>query len=161
MWGWDSHSQKWELGVQECNSRKKGQEFDSQPLKVENQPDPGVCRWSATHCWKALKESYKFASDLIPIRGLSRELWAPKVPGVQFGTILGFLLGTCGTKSHSDAGVAEQRKEYYMGKVMACPKSGPWWVKWVHVAHGLSQHQECFRRWTNQLVVGFDAGPSN
>jgi hypothetical protein len=45
--------------------RKKGQEsncqFDSQPLKVRNRPDPGVCRWSATHHWKALKESYKFA----------------------------------------------------------------------------------------------------
>jgi hypothetical protein len=49
--------------------RKKGWEsnwqFDSWPLKVGNQPDPGVWRWSATHRWKALKESYKFASDLI------------------------------------------------------------------------------------------------
>jgi hypothetical protein len=44
--------------------RKKGREsncqFDSQPLKVKNRPDLGVCRWSATHHWKALKESYKF-----------------------------------------------------------------------------------------------------
>ncbi len=54
-----------------CNTTygwKKGREsnwqFDSQPLKVENQPDPRVCRWSATHHWKALKESYKFASAL-------------------------------------------------------------------------------------------------
>jgi hypothetical protein len=58
--------------------QKKGQEskwqFDSRPLKVENQPDPGVCRWSATHHWKDLKESYKFALDLIPIEGLSKEL---------------------------------------------------------------------------------------
>jgi len=56
-------------------SRKMGREsnwqFDSWPLKVGNRPDFGVCRWSATHCWKALEESYKFASDLIPIRGLS------------------------------------------------------------------------------------------
>jgi hypothetical protein len=45
--------------------RKKGREsnwqFDSQPLEVGNRPDPGVCRWSATHCWKALEESYNFA----------------------------------------------------------------------------------------------------
>jgi len=47
------------------------------------------------------------------------------------------------------------------GKVVIFPKSGLWWIKWVRVACGLSQHQECFRRWTNQLVVGFDAGPSN
>jgi hypothetical protein len=40
------------------------------------------------------------------------------------------------------------------GKVVASPESGSWWVKWVRVAHGLSQHQGCFRRWTNQLVVG-------
>jgi hypothetical protein len=55
--------------------RKKGREsnwqFDSRPLKVGNRPDPGVRKWSATHCWKALEESYKFVSDLVPIKGLS------------------------------------------------------------------------------------------
>jgi hypothetical protein len=47
--------------------RKKGQksnwQFDSQPLKIENRPDPGVCRWSATNRWKAIEEIYKFASS--------------------------------------------------------------------------------------------------
>jgi hypothetical protein len=81
-----------------CNTsygKKKGREsnwrFDSRPLKVKNRPDPGVCRWSATHRWKALKESYKFPSDLIPIGGLKKELWARKVPRVQIGTILRLL----------------------------------------------------------------------
>ncbi len=57
-----------------CNTsygNKKGRDsncqFDSQPLKVGNQLDPGVCRWSVTHRWKAHNESYKFALDLIPI----------------------------------------------------------------------------------------------
>ncbi len=79
-----------------CSSsygRKKGWEsnwqFDSQPQKVENQPDPSVYRWSAAHRWKALEQSYKFSLDLVPIRGLSRELWAPKVPRVQIGTVSG------------------------------------------------------------------------
>jgi hypothetical protein len=58
--------------------KKKGWEsnwqFDFRPLKVENRPDPSVCRWSATHRWKALKESYKFALDLILIEGLNKEL---------------------------------------------------------------------------------------
>jgi len=66
--------------------RKKGREsnwqFDSWPQKVRNRPDLGVCRWSATHRWKALEESYKFARDLILIQGLSRKLWPPKVPRV-------------------------------------------------------------------------------
>jgi hypothetical protein len=66
--------------------RKKGREsnwqFDSRSLKVGNRPDHGVCRWSATHRWKALKESYKFALDLVPIGGQSEKLWMSKVSGV-------------------------------------------------------------------------------
>jgi hypothetical protein len=58
--------------------KKKGREsnwqFDSWPLKVKNRPDPGVWRWSETHCWKDLDENYKFALDLIPIGGLNKEL---------------------------------------------------------------------------------------
>jgi len=58
--------------------KKKGQEsnwqFDSRPLKVGNRLDPSACRWTATHRWKALEESYQFALDLIPIGGLSNEL---------------------------------------------------------------------------------------
>ncbi len=64
-----------------CNTsygKKKGREsnrqFDSQPLKVRNRPNPDVCKWNATHRYKALKESYKFTLDLIPIGGLSKEL---------------------------------------------------------------------------------------
>jgi len=36
--------------------RKSNWQFDSRPLKVGNQPDSGVCRWSVTHRWKALEE---------------------------------------------------------------------------------------------------------
>jgi hypothetical protein len=43
--------------------KKKGREsnwqFDSRPLKVENWPDPCACKWSSTHRWKALDESYR------------------------------------------------------------------------------------------------------
>jgi hypothetical protein len=98
-----------------CNTsygRKKG----SQPPKVGNRPDPGVCRRSATHRWKALEESYKISLDLIPIRGLNRELQAPKVSGVQTGTVSGLHFGSLRKKSHLDAGAAEQRREYYMGE---------------------------------------------
>jgi hypothetical protein len=91
--------------------KKKGREsnwqFDSRPLKVGNRPDPGVFRWSATYRWKSLKERYKFSSDLIPIKGLSKELWTHKVPGVQIRTVSRLLLGTPETKSHSDVGVVE------------------------------------------------------
>jgi hypothetical protein len=48
-----------------------------------------------------------------------------------------------------------KHKKYYMGKVVASPEFGSWWVKWVRVARGLSQHPKCFRMWTNQLVGWF------
>jgi hypothetical protein len=106
-----------------CNTsygRKEGQksnwQFDSRPLKIRNRPDPSVCKWSATHRQKAFEESYKFALDLIPIRGLSWELWAPKVPRVQTGTISGLPLGSLGTKSYLDASAVEKHREYYMGE---------------------------------------------
>jgi len=97
-----------------CNpsyGQKKGREsnwqFDSRPLKVGNRPDLDVCRRISTWCWKALEEIYKITSDLIPIRGLSKKLWIPKVPGVQPGTISGLLLGSPGKKCHSDVASVE------------------------------------------------------
>jgi hypothetical protein len=54
--------------------RSQNWQFDSPPLKVRNRPSPSACKWSAIQCWKAFEESYKFALDLIPIGGLSKEL---------------------------------------------------------------------------------------
>jgi hypothetical protein len=92
------------------SGQKKGREsnwqFDSRPLKVRNWLDPGVYRESVTHRWKALKENYKFVSDLIPIKGQSKELWPHKVPGVQTRTISRLHFGSPGTKSHSGVNVA-------------------------------------------------------
>jgi hypothetical protein len=69
-----------------------------------------------THHWKALDESYKFASNLIPIGGLGKELWLCKVTVIQIGTISRLLLGSPGIKSHSDVCAVERRREYYMGE---------------------------------------------
>jgi len=82
----------------------------------------GVCKWSVTHRWKALKESYKFALDLVPIGGRIEKLWTPKVLGVQTGTILGLHFGSLGKKCHSDASVTERRKVYYMGEGGGFPR---------------------------------------
>jgi hypothetical protein len=121
-WPCMSHSVIYITSYGQKKGRESNWQFDSRPQKVGNWPDPGVCRWSATHRWKDLEESYKIALNLIPIWGLSRELWAPKVPGVQTGTISGLLLGSPGNKSHSDAGATEQRREYYMGEGGGFPR---------------------------------------
>jgi hypothetical protein len=69
--------------------RKRGREsnwqFDSRPLKVGNRPLPEVRIGSAIRRWKDLDEGYNFGSDLVTIRACSRELWAPKVPGLHPG----------------------------------------------------------------------------
>jgi hypothetical protein len=69
--------------------QKKGQEsncqFDSRPLKVGNRPLPDLRIESAIRRWKDRDEGYKFGLDLIAIRIFSRELWAPKVPGLHLG----------------------------------------------------------------------------
>jgi len=100
--------------------QKKGWEsnwqFHSRPLKVENQPDSNVSRRSAISHWKALKENYKIALDLISIGGLSRKLWMPKVPGLQPEIVSGLLFRSSGKKCHSDVAPARSCKEYYMGE---------------------------------------------
>jgi len=69
--------------------QKKGREsnwqFDSWPLKVGNRPLPNLRIESATRRWKDLDDGYNFGLDLITIRLYSRELWAPKVSGLQLG----------------------------------------------------------------------------
>jgi len=98
--------------------KKKGREsnsqFDSRPLKVENRPNPSACRWSATHRWKALKENYNFASNIVSIQGRGEKLWTPKVSGVQTGIVSGLHFGSPGKKCHSDASAAVRCKKYYM-----------------------------------------------
>jgi hypothetical protein len=106
--------------------RKKGREsnwqFDSRPLKVGNRPDSNVCRWSMTHRWKTLKESYNFGWDLVPIQVRGEELWTSKVPGVQTGIVLRLHFGSPGKKSHLDVGAAESYREYYMGEGGGFPR---------------------------------------
>jgi hypothetical protein len=91
---------------------KKGREFDSRPPKVGNRLDPGVWRWSVTHRWKALDESYNFASNLITIRGLHRKLCALKVVKIP----------VVGTKNHLDVAPMESCRVYYMGEGGGFPR---------------------------------------
>jgi hypothetical protein len=149
--------------------QKKGREsnwqFDSRPLKVGNQPDLDVCRGSATHRWKVFKESYKFALDLIPIGGLSKELWPCEVLRVQTRTISGQFrdstLGVLGQKPFGcGCGGITQRILY----------GGRWWLP-LSPGRGESTESVLPVACPNtksvsegvltNLLVGFDAGSSN
>jgi hypothetical protein len=50
------------------------------------------------HCWEALDESYKFASNFNPIGGMSKKLCPHKVAGVKTGIVSRLLLGSLETK---------------------------------------------------------------
>jgi len=145
-WAHITHLDIWNTSY----GQKKGQEsncqFDSQPLKVRNQPDFLVCRWCGTYRWKDLDEGYNFASDLISIRGLHTKLWGPKVVGVS----------TLGIRdSHLDVGLMEKHKVYYKGEGGGFPKSIPWWVLWVLVCPWFVLTPKVRQLCTNQLVVWF------
>jgi hypothetical protein len=145
---------------------KKGREsnwqFDFRPLKVGNRPDPGVCRWSATHRWEILKESYKFALDLIPIGGQCKKLWRPKVPGVQTGTVSRLHFGIPGKKMPFGCKCGGETQRILYG--------GRWWLP-PSLGRGESSESVLPVACPNtksdsecdliNLLVGFDAGPSN
>jgi hypothetical protein len=128
--------------------QKKGREsnwhFDSRPLKVGNRPLPDIRFKSVTWRWKALKESYNFALDLVAIGFRSREIWTLKVSGFQPETISGLQLGSPGKKNHLDVVSTVKRREYFMGEGGGFPRV------WAVVnlvcssAHGLSQHPRVF-----------------
>ncbi len=101
------------------NSRESAN-FDSRPLEFGNRPEILGCRRRATYCWKALDESYNFASDRIAIGALHKKLCALKVPGVLAGGISGLPrespAGVPGEKSHLDVGFVESHRIYYKGE---------------------------------------------
>ncbi len=89
-----------------CNpsyGQKKGREsnyqFDSRPQKVGNRPLPDLRIEIAIRRWKDLDEGYKFSSDLVAIRLCNRELWAPKVLGLQPGQFRNSNLGVPGKRA--------------------------------------------------------------
>jgi hypothetical protein len=138
-------------------AKRKASQFDSRPLKVRNRPDFLACKWHATYCWKALDKGYNFALDLISIGGLHTKLWCPKVVGFLTLGILGFPFGSLGTKCHLDVGLMRGTEYTIREKLVASPKSRPWWVLWVRVYSWFVLASKVLQLCTNQLVVWFYA----
>jgi len=129
--------------------------------KVRNRPDP-VCTDGVRH---TVGKILKRTTSLLQTSSQS-EVWAgsyelPKSQESKLGQFRDSSLGVPGIKAIWMWVWRNNAENTIWGKVVTSLKSGLWWVKWVHVARGLSQHQGCFRRWTNQLVVSFDTRPSN
>jgi hypothetical protein len=84
-WPRIGHLDIWSPSYGQKKGRESDCQFDSWPLKVGNRPFSDICSESATWRWKALEESYNIGSNLALIGLGSREIWAPKVPGLQSG----------------------------------------------------------------------------
>jgi hypothetical protein len=138
--------------------QKKGRElnwqFDSRPLKVKNRPDPNACMWSATHPWKALEESYKFVLDLIPIGGLNKELWAPKVIGIQTRIVSGLLVGSPGQKVIRMWVPRANIENTIWGKVVASFESGCGESCESKIAHACPSTKGVSKSELTNLLVG-------
>jgi hypothetical protein len=130
--------------------QKKGREsnwqFDSRPLKVGNRPLPDLRIESAIRRWKDLNEGYKFGLDLVAIRLCSRELRAPKVPGLHPGQFRDSNLGVPG-KSDIRAWVPRRVTEYTIGSKVVAYSRVRVMVSQVNPnARGLSQHPRVSRK---------------
>jgi hypothetical protein len=139
--------------------QKKGREsnwqFDSRPLKVGNRPLPDLRIESAIRRWKDLDEGYKFGSDLVAIKLCSRELWAPKVPGLhpgQFRDNFGTPTRESREKVTFGRGCrGEPQSIPYGVRWWLTPESGPWWVKWVQLPVACPNTQGCPGLCTNHV----------
>jgi hypothetical protein len=113
-------------------SRESNWQFDSWPLKVGNRPDPSVCRWSARHTIGKLSRR---ATRLFQTSSQS-ELGAksyerPKSQESKLGQFWDSTLGVPGKNAIWMQVRRWDAENTIWGKVVASPKSGPWWVKWV------------------------------
>jgi hypothetical protein len=116
-----AHLDIWNTSYGQKKGRESNCQIDSWPLKVGNRPNFLVCMWRAICHWKSLDKGYNFTSNLILIEGFHTKLWPYKVAGVPRQNVIWMWASWRGTK-------------YIMrGKVVASPKSGPWWVLWVQV----------------------------
>jgi len=121
-WARIAHLDIWNVSYGQKKGWESNCQFDSRPLKVRNRPLSDVRFESATRRWKALDKSYNFASNLILIGLCSREIWAPKVPRLQFGAVSGLRLGSPGKKSHLDVSSVASHREYYKGESGGFPQ---------------------------------------
>jgi hypothetical protein len=115
-WARLTHLNIWNTSYGQKKGRKSNCQCDSRPQRVGNRPLFDVRFGSATWRWKALNESYNFASDCIAIQGLLAKLWGSKVPGVPFGAISRLPLGNPGKNNHLDVASMESCRLYHKGE---------------------------------------------
>jgi len=139
--------------------RKMGWEsnwqFDSQPLKVGNWPDLGVCRWSATHLGKLSRRATTLLQTSSQSEVRVRNYERSKSQESKLGQFRDSTLGVLGKSA-----IWMQVRPWDAENTIW----GRWWLPLSlgrgepsesKVACGLSQHQECSEWALTNLLVGF------
>jgi hypothetical protein len=98
MWRWNSHSQKWELGILR----------DSQKLRARVQGSKNLALGCSLYHWKGLEVSMSKMASHEPFGHLQPKLWANEGPGVK----LAIWLST--TKSRESTRPRRLQKEFFM-----------------------------------------------
>jgi len=112
-------------------------------------PQNWECEMLLERSWRGLQLWFRPCCDQTPQSGVMSSQ-SPGTP-TGIGTTSGLQLGSPGKKSHLDVASAGGCREYYMGKVVASPKSGPWCVSWSKVLVACPNTQGCPGMWTNHV----------
>ncbi len=78
VWGWNSHSQKWELGVLR----------DSQKLRVWLQGSKHLALKCSLYRWKGLEVQMSKMASHEPFGHLQHKLWSEEGPGIKLAVWL-------------------------------------------------------------------------
>jgi hypothetical protein len=88
-----------------------------------------VCDMALKRSWRGLQLRFRPCCD----QTLQSGVMAVQSFGSPTGTISGLHFGSPGNLCHLNVASMASCREYYMGKVVASPKSGPWWVLCVQM----------------------------
>ncbi len=121
-----------------CNTsygQKKGREsnwqFHSRPLKVGNWSDPNVCRGVRHIVGKLSRKATSLLQTSPQLEVGVRSYERPKSRESKLGHFRNSTLGVPGKSAIRMQVRRRVTENTIWGKVVASPKSGPWWVKWV------------------------------
>ncbi len=105
-----------------------------------------MCKWHPIYHWKALVDDYNFVLDITSIEGLHTKLCASKITSIPLENLK--------TKWHLELALWPSTKNNIKGKVVASPKSRPWWVVWVYVCLWLIRAPKCSSYTLTNLLFG-------
>jgi hypothetical protein len=129
-WAYMTHLDTWNTSYGQKKGWESNWQFDSQPLKVENWPDFLACKWCTTNYWKLSTKATTLLQTSSQLEVYEQNYGPPKSRKSQLWEFRVRVLG----QNAIWMWASWRGIEYTIrGKVVASPKSRPWWVSWVWI----------------------------